>query len=201
MEPIFFKSAQEFYDWLEEHHETESEVYVGVYKKHTGKRAMSWSEAVDQALCFGWIDGRVNRIDPGTAVSHGELAASAKLPIDLELLVLARELPKGDERELGAQFAHRFIGIAVTVRLPGARTAPVIRTFTGCHTGREKTGAKTPIALLKAIGKESMAVLSVEVHTWFHCRSILTQIVINGQSRAKWMEINFYIHFVSKAMA
>jgi uncharacterized protein YdeI (YjbR/CyaY-like superfamily) len=36
---------------------------VGVYKQHTGKRAMSWSESVDQALCFGWIDGRANSID------------------------------------------------------------------------------------------------------------------------------------------
>jgi uncharacterized protein YdeI (YjbR/CyaY-like superfamily) len=61
--PIFFKSPQEFYDWLEEHHETDSEVYVGFHKTHTGKRAMSWSEAVDQALCFGWIDTRSNRID------------------------------------------------------------------------------------------------------------------------------------------
>jgi uncharacterized protein YdeI (YjbR/CyaY-like superfamily) len=34
-----------------------------MYKTHTGKRAMSWSEAVDQALCFGWIDGRANAID------------------------------------------------------------------------------------------------------------------------------------------
>jgi uncharacterized protein YdeI (YjbR/CyaY-like superfamily) len=63
MTPIYFSSPQEFYDWLEEHHETESEVYVGFHKQHTGKRAMSWSEAVDQALCFGWIDGRVNKID------------------------------------------------------------------------------------------------------------------------------------------
>jgi uncharacterized protein YdeI (YjbR/CyaY-like superfamily) len=61
--PIFFKSPQEFYDWLEEHHETETEVYVGFHKTHTGKRAMSWSEAVDQALCFGWIDTRSNSID------------------------------------------------------------------------------------------------------------------------------------------
>jgi uncharacterized protein YdeI (YjbR/CyaY-like superfamily) len=61
--PIFFTSAQEFYDWLEEHHETESEVYVGFYKTHTGKRAMTWSESVDQALCFGWIDTRANSID------------------------------------------------------------------------------------------------------------------------------------------
>jgi uncharacterized protein YdeI (YjbR/CyaY-like superfamily) len=61
--PIFFESAQAFYDWLEEHHETETEVHVGMHKKHTGKREMSWSEAVDQALCFGWIDGRADGID------------------------------------------------------------------------------------------------------------------------------------------
>jgi uncharacterized protein YdeI (YjbR/CyaY-like superfamily) len=62
-EPIFFASPEEFYAWLEEHHETEDEVYVGYYKTHTGRRGMSWSEAVDQALCFGWIDGRANSID------------------------------------------------------------------------------------------------------------------------------------------
>jgi uncharacterized protein YdeI (YjbR/CyaY-like superfamily) len=61
--PIFFSSPQEFYDWLEEHHEAETEVYVGYYKRATGQPTLSWSEAVDQALCFGWIDGRLNRID------------------------------------------------------------------------------------------------------------------------------------------
>jgi len=62
-QPIFFGAPQEFYDWLEEHHETEAEVYLGYWKKHTGRPSLTWSEAVDQALCFGWIDGRVNRID------------------------------------------------------------------------------------------------------------------------------------------
>jgi uncharacterized protein YdeI (YjbR/CyaY-like superfamily) len=62
-EPIFFASPEEFYAWLEEHHETEGEVYVGYYKKHTGRPSLTWSQAVDQALCFGWIDGRLNRID------------------------------------------------------------------------------------------------------------------------------------------
>jgi uncharacterized protein YdeI (YjbR/CyaY-like superfamily) len=64
---------------------------VGVYKKHTGKRAMSWSEAVDQALCFGWIDGRANAIDedrymqrftprrPGSNWSKINIAKVAKL--------------------------------------------------------------------------------------------------------------------------
>jgi uncharacterized protein YdeI (YjbR/CyaY-like superfamily) len=61
--PIFFESPQKFYDWLEENHETAAEVYVGFHKQHTGRRAMTWSDAVDQALCFGWIDGRVNKLD------------------------------------------------------------------------------------------------------------------------------------------
>src|SRR6516162_7463814 len=62
--------------------------------------------------------------------------------------------------------------IAVTVRFPGARTAPVMRTCTCCQTGREKTGAQTSMALLKAIGKESIAILSGEAHSGYHCRSI-----------------------------
>jgi uncharacterized protein YdeI (YjbR/CyaY-like superfamily) len=62
-DPIYFGSPQEFYDWLDEHHETETEVYVGYWKKHTRERSLTWSEAVDQALCFGWIDGRVNKVD------------------------------------------------------------------------------------------------------------------------------------------
>ena len=63
LDPIFFASPEEFYAWLEQHHESETEVYVGYWKKHTGKPSLTWSQAVDQALCFGWIDGRLNRID------------------------------------------------------------------------------------------------------------------------------------------
>lgn len=61
--PIFFTSPEEFRAWLEEHHETADEVYVGYHKKHTGRPSLTWSQAVDEALCFGWIDGRANRID------------------------------------------------------------------------------------------------------------------------------------------
>ena len=63
MKPIFFASPEEFRDWLEAHHETEDEVLVGYYKKGTGMPSLVWSEAVDEALCFGWIDGVLRRID------------------------------------------------------------------------------------------------------------------------------------------
>src|SRR3954451_2145284 len=60
---IFFASPEEWRGWLEEHHATEREVWVGFWKKHTGRSGMTWAEAVDQALCFGWIDTQVRRID------------------------------------------------------------------------------------------------------------------------------------------
>lgn len=62
MEVHFFDSA-EFRKWLEKNHEKASEVYIGFYKKSTGKEKMDWSQAVDQAICFGWIDGVRRSID------------------------------------------------------------------------------------------------------------------------------------------
>jgi uncharacterized protein YdeI (YjbR/CyaY-like superfamily) len=63
MEPVFFADAAELRAWFEKHHADEPELIVGYYKTHTGRRGMTWSEAVDQALCFGWIDGVGRRID------------------------------------------------------------------------------------------------------------------------------------------
>jgi uncharacterized protein YdeI (YjbR/CyaY-like superfamily) len=63
VEATFFRTPAEFRAWLEEHHDTVSELWVGYYKKATGKPTMTWSEAVDEALCFGWIDGKLQRID------------------------------------------------------------------------------------------------------------------------------------------
>jgi uncharacterized protein YdeI (YjbR/CyaY-like superfamily) len=63
LKPVFFASPEEFYAWLEENHESESELIVGFYKKATGKPTLTWSESVDQALCFGWIDGVRRTLD------------------------------------------------------------------------------------------------------------------------------------------
>lgn len=62
-EAIFFSSPRELRAWLKKHHASETELWIGLYKKGSGKRTLSWSEIVDEALCFGWIDGKVQRID------------------------------------------------------------------------------------------------------------------------------------------
>jgi uncharacterized protein YdeI (YjbR/CyaY-like superfamily) len=63
MAAIFFSNQFEFRSWLNEYHKKETELIVGFYKKRTGKPSMTWSESVDEALCFGWIDGIRKTID------------------------------------------------------------------------------------------------------------------------------------------
>lgn len=63
MTATFFKTAADFRAWLEKNHTTATELHVGAYKKASGKGGMTYLESVDQALCFGWIDGVVRKID------------------------------------------------------------------------------------------------------------------------------------------
>jgi uncharacterized protein YdeI (YjbR/CyaY-like superfamily) len=63
MKPTFFATPSEFRRWLEEHHDATQEVWVGFHKKSSGKPSITWPEAVDEALCFGWIDGVRKGID------------------------------------------------------------------------------------------------------------------------------------------
>jgi uncharacterized protein YdeI (YjbR/CyaY-like superfamily) len=63
MDPIFFRTPAELRDWLDEHHETADEVYVGAWKKGTGQQSLTWEDIVDEALCVGWIDGVRRPVD------------------------------------------------------------------------------------------------------------------------------------------
>ena len=63
MNPKFFKWPAAFRNWLEVYHATAKELWVGFYKKSSGKPSITWPESVDEALCFGWIDGLRKNID------------------------------------------------------------------------------------------------------------------------------------------
>lgn len=64
--PRFFSDAAEFRTWLKTHHDSVTELVVGFHRVNTGTPCMTWTEAVREALCFGWIDGIVKRIDDAT---------------------------------------------------------------------------------------------------------------------------------------
>lgn len=62
--PIFFRDASALQAWFTEHSAHGSELIVGFIKTHTGRATLTWPQAVDEALCHGWIDGVRTRIDP-----------------------------------------------------------------------------------------------------------------------------------------
>ena len=61
--PKHFKSRDEFRKWLEKNHAKQTELWILFYKVHTKKKSLRYAEAVEESLCFGWIDGIVKRID------------------------------------------------------------------------------------------------------------------------------------------
>jgi uncharacterized protein YdeI (YjbR/CyaY-like superfamily) len=63
VKPIFFQTVSAFRKWLEQYHAKVDAIWVGYYRKHLGKKSITWSESVDEALCYGWIDGVRQRID------------------------------------------------------------------------------------------------------------------------------------------
>jgi uncharacterized protein YdeI (YjbR/CyaY-like superfamily) len=97
----YFRSAAEFRAWLERNHARESEITVGFYKKGSGKRSITFREALDEALCFGWIDGvrhsvdderYVNRFTPRMPKSYWSAVNIARAK---ELIAEARMHPAG----------------------------------------------------------------------------------------------------------
>lgn len=63
MKEIYFPSRKEWRAWLEKNHDKEDRIALIKYKKHTGKPSMTYREAMDEAICFGWIDTTIKKLD------------------------------------------------------------------------------------------------------------------------------------------
>jgi uncharacterized protein YdeI (YjbR/CyaY-like superfamily) len=61
--PLYIKNREEWREWLAEHYGSEKEVWLVYFKKHTGTESIPYEDAVEEAICFGWIDGQVKKID------------------------------------------------------------------------------------------------------------------------------------------
>ncbi len=62
-ETLYVKNRDEWRSWLEENHDTTKEIWLIYFKKHTGKQRIPYDDAVEEALCFGWIDSTIKRVD------------------------------------------------------------------------------------------------------------------------------------------
>jgi uncharacterized protein YdeI (YjbR/CyaY-like superfamily) len=111
---IYFASPHELRDWFDANHETATELWLGYYRKATGRPTVTWSEAVDEALCVGWIDSVRYRIDD-------ERSAQRFTPRRMGSIWSAINVAK--VAELTAQGRMRPAGIAAFEARDPARTA------------------------------------------------------------------------------
>lgn len=101
MDVTFFKTPADFRKWLEKHHALEKELWVGYYKKDSGKPSITWPESVDEALCFGWIDGVRKSVDESsykirfTPRKRGSIWSAVNLKRAQELIETGRMQPAG----------------------------------------------------------------------------------------------------------
>ena len=99
--PRYFRSQAAFRRWLENHAETASELWVGFYKKASGREGISYRQAVDEALCFGWIDGVVKRVDEASYMHRftprlpGSIWSAVNLKRIEELIAAGQVAPRG----------------------------------------------------------------------------------------------------------
>src|SRR5438046_5725531 len=63
MKTLFVRTLDQWRDWLTKHHASESEVWLIFHKRHTGLASIDYKDALDEALCFGWVDSLVKRLD------------------------------------------------------------------------------------------------------------------------------------------
>jgi uncharacterized protein YdeI (YjbR/CyaY-like superfamily) len=105
---IFFATPAELRDWFDANHETATELWHGSYKKSTGKPSVSWSDAVDEALCVGWIDSVRYSLDAERSAQRftprrkGSIWSAVNVAKIAELRAAGRLRPAGE-----AAFARR----------------------------------------------------------------------------------------------
>ena len=105
---IFFKSPAAFRAWLRVHHKKEMALWVGFWKKHTGKPSLTWQESVDEALCYGWIDGTRKARDAESYIQRFTPRKKRSNWSDINIGRVAALTTKGRMRPAGlAAFAAR----------------------------------------------------------------------------------------------
>jgi uncharacterized protein YdeI (YjbR/CyaY-like superfamily) len=105
---IFFATPEEFRAWLEANHATQTELWMGLYKKHAPDRGLTWEQAVPEALCFGWIDSVAQRIDDDTRRQRWTPRKASSIWSSVNITLVEKLTAEGRMREAGiAAFERR----------------------------------------------------------------------------------------------
>jgi uncharacterized protein YdeI (YjbR/CyaY-like superfamily) len=105
---LFFSGAEEFRAWLEANHESATELWMGLHKKHVRDPGLSYPDAVIEALCFGWIDSTAQRIDEDAVRQRWTPRKATGIWSTTNVATVERLIAEGRMRPAGlAAYAHR----------------------------------------------------------------------------------------------
>jgi uncharacterized protein YdeI (YjbR/CyaY-like superfamily) len=129
------KTPGQWKKWLAKHHESETEVWLVFHKKHTGKASIAYKDALDEALCFGWIDSLIKRLD--------------------EDRYARKFTPRRPDSIWSAVNRKRYASLKAEGRLmpAGLRRAPTEKTY----AARTKSFSKTPAYMREELRKHPAA--------------------------------------------
>jgi len=105
----FFRSRQEWRAWLEVNHASCSEIWIQYFKRHTGKETIVYKEALEEALCFGWIDGMVKRIDDDRYIQRFTPRRSRSNWSEVNIRLALKLLQEGKMNPAGLKFRDQWI--------------------------------------------------------------------------------------------
>jgi len=172
MKVVHFASAVDFRRWLEQNHATATELQVGFYKKASGRDGLTYREAVDEMLCFGWIDGVVRTIDADSFTHRITPRKPGSIWSNVNVAHVARLTKAGKMHAAGlAAFAARS----------AARTG--IYSF-------ENSAKKLPASLEKKFRANAKAWAFFSAQAPWYQRMITHKIVSAKQeaTRLRWLE-------------
>ncbi len=172
MKVVHFASAAEFRRWLETHHATATELQVGFYKKASGRGGLTYPGSVDEALCFGWIDGLVHKIDADRFTHRFTPRKRRSIWSNLNVAHVAR---------LTAAGKMHAAGLAAYALRDPKRTG--IASF-------ENPGRKLPSAYGKKFRARAKAWAFFTVQAPWYQRLIIHKIVTAKQetTRLRWLD-------------
>lgn len=107
LDAVFFESPADFRAWLERHHGTEPELWVGYHRKSAGRPTLTWQESVAEALCYGWIDGIRKKVDDERYAIRFTPRKAGSTWSAVNVATMARLLAEGRVRPAGQRAWER----------------------------------------------------------------------------------------------
>ncbi len=133
---IFAKDRKEWRSWLQKNYKSEEGVWLIYHKKHTGKQSVPYVDAVEEAICFGWIDGRIKKIDYDKYMQRYSPRTSKSLWSEINVERAKKMIEQGSMTEYGLKVFRE--GTKTKTRVPSSKKFSVPAYFKEALTKNKK---------------------------------------------------------------